>query len=1064
MNKTWKRQVFRHTALYTAILMFSHTGGGGQAQAQTQTHKYAIVMNNQKLPEVKWGRDYNKLAQKSNERQFTHTSNFHIAKKNVTLSFNNTDKVVAQKNDTVVFGAATYLPPYGKVSGFDADKLNKRGDALGWIRTTKPGLVGYSYEGVTCQNNYSHASHGCPELSYKTQFTFGNSGLAKKANGGGLDIDEDKSRDNSPIYKLQDYPGLGVSFNLSSESLVKSIKYNKIISSFSEDVTQNNGADSQHKDKNLVYTTGDYQYKNKYPSRYVGQDEHSAVAFYLNAKLHLLDKKHIKNIAQGKTVNLGTLKPRIELTEAWKNKPGSFFNGNWTFEDKGVVSVELILPQVKADRCINKPNPNNNTKAPSPALTAPALWFGPVQNGKAEMYSASVSTYPDSSSSRIFLQNLKRKNDPSKPGRHSLATLTENDIKSREPSFTGRQTVIRLDGGVQQIKLDKSNEATGLNGNTNNNTFGIVKEYSVNPETNEWKKVLLPWTVRASNNDNQFKTFNQEEKDGKPKYSQKYRSRDNSKHERDLGDIVNSPIVAVGGYLATSANDGMVHIFKQSGGDERNYSLKLSYIPGTMPRKDIQSQDSTLAKELRAFAEKGYVGDRYGVDGGFVLRRITDDQDKQKHFFMFGAMGLGGRGAYALDLTKADDNDPTKASLFDVKDNGNNGNNGNNRVELGYTVGTPQIGKTHNGKYAAFLASGYATKDINNGENKTALYVYDLENNNGTPIAKIEVKDGKGGLSSPTLVDKDLDGTVDIAYAGDRGGSMYRFDLSSDNPSSWTVRTIFQGTKPITSAPAISQLKDKRVVIFGTGSDLSEEDVLSTDEQHIYGIFDDDTATTGSVNFSGLGGGLLEQELKQEGKTLFLTDYKRSDGSGNKGWVVKLKDGQRVTVKPTVVLRTAFVTIHKYTGTDKCGAETAILGINTADGGKLTKKSARPIVPDANQAVAQYSGHKKGINGKSIPIGCMQKGNEIVCPNGYVYDKPVNVRYLDEKKTDGFSTTADGDAGGSGTFKEGKKPARNNRCFSGKGVRTLLMNDLDSLDITGPMCGMKRISWREVFY
>ncbi|HIF8664134.1 TPA: PilC family type IV pilus tip adhesin, partial [Neisseria meningitidis] len=192
--------------------------------------------------------------------------------------------------------------------------------------------------------------------------------------------------------------------------------------------------------------------------------------------------------------------------------------------------------------------------------------------------------------------------------------------------------------------------------------------------------------------------------------------------------------------------------------------------------------------------------------------------------------------------------------------------------------------------------------------------------------------------------------------------------------------------------------------------------------------------------------------------------YKRSDGSGDKGWVVKLEAGQRVTVKPTVVLRTAFVTIHKYTGTDKCGAETAILGINTADGGKLTKKSARPIVPEANQAVAQYSGHKKTANGKSIPIGCMQKGNEIVCPNGYVYDKPVNVRYLDEKKTDGFSTTADGDAGGSGIDPDGKRSGKNNRCFSQKGVRTLLMNDLDSLDITGPMCGMKRISWREVFY
>ncbi|HEZ4635797.1 TPA: pilus assembly/adherence protein PilC, partial [Neisseria meningitidis] len=687
-----------------------------------------------------------------------------------------------------------------------------------------------------------------------------------------------------------------------------------------------------------------------------------------------------------------------------------------------------------------------------------ALWFGPVQNGKVQMYSASVSTYPDSSSSRIFLQNLKRKTDPGRPGRYSLATLNKSDIESREPTFTGRQTIIRLDGGVQQIKLDKSNEATGLNGNTNNNTFGIVKEYSVNPETNEWKKVLLPWTVRSFSNDNEFVKFNKES----DKYSQRYRIRENGNNsKRDLGDIVNSPIVAVGEYLATSANDGMVHIFKKNGGsDERSYNLKLSYIPGTMPRKDIENKDSTLAKELRAFAEKGYVGDRYGVDGGFVLRQVN--LNGKDHVFMFGAMGFGGRGAYALDLTKADGSDPTKASLFDVKDNGNNGNNGNNRVELGYTVGTPQIGKTHNGKYAAFLASGYATKKIDDPTNKTALYVYDLESNNGTLIRKIEVPNGKGGLSSPTLVDKDLDGTVDIAYAGDRGGKMYRFDLKD-----WSVRTIFEGTKPITSAPAISQLKDKRVVIFGTGSDLSEDDVDNTDEQYIYGIFDDDTATTGNVkvDLKGLGGGLLEQVLSRDNdnKTLFLTDYKRSDGSGSKGWVVKLEAGQRVTVKPTVVLRTAFVTIRKYTD-NGCGAETAILGINTADGGKLTKKSARPIVPEANQAVAQYSGHKQTAKGKSIPIGCMEKDNGIVCPNGYVYDKPVNVRYLDEKKTDGFSTTADGDAGGSGIDPDGKRSGKNNRCFSQKGVRTLLMNDLDSLDITGPTCGMKRISWREVFF
>ncbi|ENW1168604.1 pilus assembly/adherence protein PilC, partial [Neisseria gonorrhoeae] len=660
------------------------------------------------------------------------------------------------------------------------------------------------------------------------------------------------------------------------------------------------------------------------------------------------------------------------------------------------------------------------------------------------------------------LQELKTQTEPGKPGRYSLKSLNDGEIKSRQPSFNGRQTIIRLDDGVHLIKLNGSKDEVAafvnLNGNNTgkNDTFGIVKEANVNLDADEWKKVLLPWTVRGLDNDNKFKSINQKPE----KYSQRYRIRDNNGN-RDLGDIVNSPIVAVGGYLATAANDGMVHIFKKNGGsDERSYNLKLSYIPGTMPRKDIQSQESTLAKELRAFAEKGYVGDRYGVDGGFVLRQVN--LNGQDRVFMFGAMGLGGRGAYALDLSKINGNYPAAAPLFDVKDGDNNGKN-RVEVKLGYTVGTPQIGKTQNGTYSAFLASGYAAKKIDDSTNKTALYVYDLKDTLGTPIAKIEAPGGKGGLSSPTLVDKDLDGTVDIAYAGDRGGNMYRFDLSNSDPNKWSAKAIFEGTKPITSAPAVSRLKDKRVVIFGTGSDLTEDDVLDTKEQYIYGIFDDDKGT-GTVKVTvqnGTAGGLLEQNLMQENKTLFLN--KRSDGSGSKGWAVKLTGGQRVTVKPTVVLRTAFVTIRKYND-GGCGAETAILGINTADGGALTPRSARPIVPEANTAVAQYSGHKTTSKGKSIPIGCMEKGGKTVCPNGYVYDKPVNVRYLDETETDGFSTTADGDAGGSGIDPADRRPGKNNRCFSKKGVRTLLMNDLDSLDITGPMCGIKRLSWREVFF
>ncbi|ENS6805039.1 pilus assembly/adherence protein PilC [Neisseria gonorrhoeae] len=990
-------------------------------------------MNERNQPEVK-SNVPSSIKDKDRMREYTYHKGSRGGGGGGSVSFNNNDELVSQQSGTAVFGTATYLPPYGKVSGFDTDRLKKRNNAVDWIRTTHIALAGYSYAGIHCGS-----ISGCPKLVYKTRFSFGQQGLQRKGNK--LDIYEDKSRENSPIYKLSDYPWLGVSFNLSSENTVKDSKSsNKLISSFSED----------NNNQTIVSTTEDSPISLGDSRR-----EHTAMAYYLNAKLHLMDKKKIENIAPGKTVQLGILKPSIDVRTRNTGLGLLNFWAKWDIKDNGQIPVKLGLPEVKAGRCINEPNPNKNTQAPSPALTAPALWFGPVQNGKVQMYSASVSTYPDSSSSKIFLQNLSRNDDKNKPGRYSLKPLSENEIKSKEPRFNGRQTVIRLDGGVQLIKLNRSKDDVVIFGNTGNNgTFGIVKEANVNLEADEWKKVLLPWTVRGPDNDNKFKLINQ-----KPdKYSQRYRIRENG--NRDLGDIVNSPIVAVGGYLATAANDGMVHIFKKNGGsDERSYNLKLSYIPGTMPRKDIESKDSTLAKELRTFAEKGYVGDRYGVDGGFVLRQVN--LNGQDRVFMFGAMGLGGRGAYALDLSKINGNYPAAAPLFDVKDGDNNGKNGKNRVELGYTVGTPQIGKTQNGKYAAFLASGYAAKNIGSGDNKTALYVYDLGNTLGTPIAKIEVKDGKGGLSSPTLVDKDLDGIVDIAYAGDRGGNMYRFDLSNSDSSKWSAKVIFEGDKPITSAPAVSRLADKRVVIFGTGSDLSEQDVVDKDQQYIYGIFDDDKGTVKVTVQNGTGGGLLEQVLKEENKTLFLN--KGSDGSGSKGWVVKLKEGQRVTVKPTVVLRTAFVTIRKYND-GGCGAETAILGINTADGGALTPRSARPIVPEANTAVAQYSGHKTTSKGKSIPIGCMEKGGKTVCPNGYVYDKPVNVRYLDETETDGFSTTADGDAGGSGIDPADRRPGKNNRCFSKKGVRTLLMNDLDSLDITGPMCGIKRLSWREVFF
>ncbi|EMU4581259.1 pilus assembly/adherence protein PilC, partial [Neisseria gonorrhoeae] len=671
------------------------------------TREYAIIMNGRNQPEVQWSVP-SSIKYKDRKRKYTH---YKYPRGGSSVSFNNSDELVSQQSGTAVFGTATYLPPYGKVSGFDTDSLKGRANAVDWIRTTRIALAGYVYAGVVC-----NSTTGCPKLVYKTRFSFDNPDLAKT--GSRLNRHTEPSRDNSPIYKLKDYPWLGVSFNLGAEGTAKDGKVtNKLVSSFDENNSNSN--------QNLVYTTEGHNI-----SLGNWQRESTAMAYYLNAKLHLLDKKKIKDITS-KTVRLGVLKPSIDVRKGNTGLSGILsFWATWDIKDTGQIPVKLGLPQVKAGRCTNAAHPNPKVKPLSPALTAPALWFGPAQNGKVQMYSASVSTYPGSSSSRIFLQELKTQTEPGRPGRHSLAALNERDIKSREPNFNSRQTVIRLPGGVYRIAPGNSGRVAGFNDNDGkNDTFGIYKDRLVIPEPDEWSKVLLPWTARYYGNDDIFKTFNQPS--DKKQYSQKYRIRtkeDDNDKPRDLGDIVNSPITAVGGYLATAANDGMVHIFKKTGTDQRGYELKLSYIPGTMPRQYFDNdtsalKDSTLAQELRTFAEKGYVGDRYGVDGGFVLRRITDDQDRQKHFFMFGAMGLGGRGAYALDLTKIDNSNLTGVSMFDVKNESKN-----NGVKLGYTVGTPQIGKIRNGKYAAFLASGYAAKDIVSSDNTTALYVYDLGN------------------------------------------------------------------------------------------------------------------------------------------------------------------------------------------------------------------------------------------------------------------------------------------------------------------------------------------------
>ena len=767
-----------------------------------------------------------------------------------------------------------------------------------------------------------------------------------------------------------------------------------------------------------------------------------------------------KQLVQTFTVGFGEGVSKVgrEYLEKGASRPEWYFNASKP--EKLLDAFKTIVDNIEND--------SKNTKFEGVSSTAPAT----TSTGIPDM-AATVHLNTGSWSSQLRFYKLNRDGTPI------------NTTAFVQPSFNNRLTLVK--DGSKTYFIDRVADKEASNAD-----FGISDDSA--KDKLEWKNALLKWTGRAGS-DEAIKA------DAETKgYSQSYRIRptdpaDASKDERNLGDILDGSVAAIGDkrdnrqeFLVAAANDGMVHIFR-NGTPSNPYDLKLSYIPAGMEREDDQGQATTLGKVLKDIARDGYgsgTPHRYMVNGGFVLRQTPDKQT-----FMFGAMGQGGRGAYALNIGAVANSDRSgwdkTVPLFETEKGSGN--------KLGYTIGSTQIGRVSikrdttpvnlesNVRYAGFLASGYRTEDVNSADNETALYVYDMtgkeagtkntgtnvsSSNAGKLLRKIPVHDGKGGLSTPTLVDTDFDGIVDIAYAGDRYGNMFRFDLRGKTPSEWSAQMIFQGSgnQPITSAPAVSRRgKDKYVVIFGTGSEIYQNELNNTNGQinAVYGIYDDVSTDESKKAVLANSSELEQQTRESDGEQIYVSDNKV--GEGKKGWSLTLGPNERVTVKPTMILRTAVVTIRKYesktihtdsSSTDVClpdststqtTAKTIILGVNAENGGRLGLRDAR-------------------ISSKDRTFIKRENNGQIYYANGMTFDGVINFTYMNSSKADDSPVTADGDSGGTGTDKElnATPSVPNNKCFATKGDRSLLSNQLVSLEVQGRTCGLKRISWRELFF
>jgi len=190
---------------------------------------------------------------------------------------------------------------------------------------------------------------------------------------------------------------------------------------------------------------------------------------------------------------------------------------------------------------------------------------------------------------------------------------------------------------------------------------------------------------------------------------------------------------------------------------------------------------------------------------------------------------------------------------------------------------------------------------------------------------------GNNGLSAPRGWDSDGNGTVDLVYAGDQLGNLWKFDLGGDAPSKWAIavgnknspQPLFIATdasgnrQPISGRPSlgIDPVNYRRWVFFGTGRMLNDGDLWeddgspNLDVQTMYGIIDNGVAigsraTNDSPNDAD---GLVERSIAATGSIggTPVRGFEASSGSlpvDKQGWFVDLltppnatPEGERIT-------------------------------------------------------------------------------------------------------------------------------------------------------------------------
>lgn len=371
--------------------------------------------------------------------------------------------------------------------------------------------------------------------------------------------------------------------------------------------------------------------------------------------------------------------------------------------------------------------------------------------------------------------------------------------------------------------------------------------------------------------------------------------------------------------LWAGANDGMLHAFDAGSG-----TPILSFVPAPLFPRLRGITEISAAKHTAMVDGSPFVGD-------VIVPTAVGATTTAWRSYLFGSLGRGGKGVYALDVTDTSDAALTEAHAADIfrwqftaSDDS----------DLGYVTADVTLSriskqaipvvKMNNGKFALLLGNG-----VKSSSGHAALYILYVDGPDAAGSWSgrykkivLDSTSTDNGLMQPNWVDTNNDRTPDAIYAGDVKGNLWKIDVSDSNPDNWGIAyqgyplytaLDTNGTSPlaITSMPVFaSHPKGGTMVIFGTGRALETGDFPNNSRtQRIFGIWDKTTygpsvaelTTTGAKALPRGYSELATRTLTRPTSTTGYLSGTSIDWSQatSKGWVLPLPStGEAVLSNP----------------------------------------------------------------------------------------------------------------------------------------------------------------------